>query len=484
MTITSTLHNALSGLAAVSRSADVVSSNVANALTEGYARRELSLSAQSLGGNGAGVSVDAVTRAVNQTVLADRRLADAELANADVRSAFLAQVEGRIGTPDDAGSLSARLTELESALIEAASRPDSEARLGSVLTAAKNVTKAVAAISGAIQQSRMEADSGIASAVNSLNGMLVEIRDLNVEITSARASGRDATALMDQRQTLVDKVSEIVPVREVPRQGDQVALFTTGGAVLLEGTPARIGFTAVGVIAPDMTMTGGALFGLTLNGMPISPSDTGVMGGGRLGALFAVRDDLAVTAQTQIDALARDLIGRFQSSAVDPTLGPGSPGLFTDSGNSLNVADEVGLSARLSVNALADPSRGGSLWRLRDGLGAAMPGPVGDATLLNALSAALADPVTPASGSFGGAARSASGLAADILSQIAGARQSAEDAQGYASARQEALTVLQLQDGVDTDREMQMLLVIEQAYAANARVIKTVDELIQQLIGM
>lgn len=484
MSITGALNNALTGLSAVARAADVTSSNVSNALTEGYARRELSLVSQSLGGDGAGVKILGVTRAVDMAVLADRRLADAEVANADVRSGFLQRIEERIGMPETPGSLSSRLVALESALIEAASRPDSETRLNTIATAAKSLTGVMASISKDIQQARMQADSAIGAQVTALNEMLVEIRDLNVAITSARASGRDATALMDQRQTLVDRVAEIVPVREVARDRDQIALFTTGGAILLEGTPARIGFAAVGVITPDMTQSGGALFGLTINDTPVSSADGGVIGGGTLGALFAVRDELAVSAQGQMDAFARDLIARFESPAVDPTLAPGAPGLFTDAGGPLVIADEVGLSARIALNALVDPRQGGVLWRLRDGLGAVVPGPVGDATRLNALADVLTGPVIPASGAFIGAARSASGLAADILSQIVGARQRADETQGYAAARQEAMTSLQLQEGVDTDREMQNLLVIEQAYAANARVIKTIDALIQQLIGL
>ena len=35
---------------------------------------------------------------------------------------------------------------------------------------------------------------------------------------------------------------------------------------------------------------------------------------------------------------------------------------------------------------------------------------------------------------------------------------------------------------VDTDQELQRLLIVEQAYAANARVIETIDRLIQNLL--
>jgi flagellar hook-associated protein 1 FlgK len=109
---------------------------------------------------------------------------------------------------------------------------------------------------------------------------------------------------------------------------------------------------------------------------------------------------------------------------------------------------------------------------------------VGDATGLQALADALARTRVPASGSFIGAARSASGLAADIASQIAGARLSAEAAGAHSAARQSALSDLELADGVDTDAELQNLLLVEQAFSANARVIQTMDELIQQLLGI
>ncbi|GAB4386326.1 flagellar hook-associated protein FlgK [Albidovulum sp.] len=484
MSLSATLANALSGLTATSRRAEVVSSNVSNALTEGYARRELNLSAQSLGGTGAGVRIDGVTRSVNTALLTDRRLADAAAGNSQNRTAFLTRIEELIGTPDDAGSLSARLAELDAALVQASSRPDSQARLQTVIDSANRLTAHLNTLSDGIQQERMDADAAIARQVATLNESLAGIDRLNAEILTQRASGRDATALMDQRQRLVDRVAEIVPVREVARDHDQISLFTTGGAILLEGNPATIGFAPVGVITADMTLASGALSGLTINGMPVPSGDDGVLGGGTLGAMLAIRDDLAPKAQAQIDAFARDLIARFEDPAVDATLAPGQAGLFTDAGQPLDPLLEEGLAGRIELNALVDPAQGGALWRLRDGLGAAAAGNVGNATLLDALRGALIAPRVPASGTFIGAQRTAHGLAADVLSSVASDRQGAETRQSYAVARQEALTELFLADGVDTDAEMQELLLVEQAFAANARVVQTVDDLIQQLIGL
>lgn len=484
MSISTSLNNALSGLTASARAAEVVSSNTANVMTAGYARRDLSLSAQSVGGQGAGVRILGVNRIVNEAVLADRRLSDAEAGNARLQTTFFRDIETVLGNPGEPGSLSGRIAAFGSSLIDAASRPDSEGRLSNTLSSAKAVASHLNEISKELAQSRMSADQQIGQQVQQLNDTLAQVDRLNAEILSHRASGRDANALMDQRQTLVDTIGQIVPIRQVQRDHEQIALFTTGGAVLLEGNPAQIEFTPVGIITPDMTLASGALSGLKMNGIDVPPVEPGLLGGGTLGALFQIRDRLAPGAQTQIDALARDLIGRFADPTVDSTLAPGAAGLFTDGGAAFDPFDEIGLAGRISVNDLVDPVQGGQLWRLRDGLGAAAPGSVGNGSLLLGLSNALSRQIVPVSGVFIGAARSASGLASDILSQISGDRQSSESHQAYTVAQQEALTEMTLADGVDVDHELQKLLQIEQAYAANARVIQTVDQMIQQILEL
>lgn len=484
MSISTSLNNALSGLTASARAAEVVSSNTANVMTAGYARRDLSLSAQSIGGQGAGVRVLGVDRIVNEAVLADRRLSDAEAENSRLQTIFFRDLEAVLGNPGDPGSLSDRIAAFGSSLIEAASRPDSEARLANTLASAKSVASHLNTISKEIAQARMSADQQIGLQVQQLNETLAHVDRLNAEILSHRASGRDANALMDQRQNLVDTISRIVPIRQVQRDHEQISLFTTGGAVLLEGNPARIEFTPVGVITPDMTLASGALSGLKINDIDVPPVEPGLLGGGTLGAQFQIRDRLAPEAQTKIDALARDLIARFSDQTVDSTLAPGAPGLFTDGGAALDPLDEIGLAGRIMANEVVDPAQGGGLWRLRDGLGAASPGSVGNGSLLTALSNTLSRQIIPVSGGFIGAARSASGLASDILSQISGARQASESHQAYAVARRDSLTEMALADGVDVDHELQKLLQIEQAYAANARVIQTVDQMIQEILEL
>lgn len=482
MTITSAFSNALTGLTASARMAEIVSSNTANALTEGYARRELVLSPQSLGGNGAGVKINGVSRQINESTLQDRRLADAAAANAGIRTEFLDRFEALLGVSTDSDALTARVADLESALVEAASLPESEARLAAVVDSAEEVAQHLNAISKDIEEVRTKADHSIGDEVERLNTTLKQIDELNHEILVQKSSGNDATALQDQRQGLIDQVSAIVPVRQVTRENYQISLYTTGGAILLDDNPVEVGFTPVNIVTADMTQASGALSGLTIAGNPVSSSDSGVLGGGSLGALFAVRDELAPEAQAQIDGFARELVERFSSSTADSTLPPGLPGLFTDNGGAFDPADEVGLAGRIGVNTLVVPEAGGELWRLRDGLGAATPGPVSNATALQALVDTLSLSQSPASSSLSSAQRSVAGLASDMLSKASQARQSSEMIESYAVARQEAATELVLADGVDTDYEMQTLLKVEQAYAANAKVLQTLDQLLQQIL--
>ncbi len=94
MTIAGSLNNALSGLTATARATEVVSSNVANANTPGYATRQLEVSSQYLGGTTGGVKVNGVVRNVDQGVINDRVLSDASAGHDSALSAFLNDLEG------------------------------------------------------------------------------------------------------------------------------------------------------------------------------------------------------------------------------------------------------------------------------------------------------------------------------------------------------------------------------------------------------
>lgn len=482
MSISASLSNALSGLTAVSRIAETVSSNIANASTKGYGPREVVLVHRSIDGRGAGVMVAGISRQSDPVLLADRRNAESLLAQITVKADFLSSIEGKIGFPDDPSSLTGRMSHLDSALIEASSRPDSDARLQSVFNAASALATHLNEASDAVQTERMRADQEIARSVETLNTSLQQIAKLNAQIVRLDPTRQGGSDLFDQRQRLIDGISEIIPIRELPRQKNAVALMTQGGTLLLDLKPAEIEFSATGTIVPEMSFAASSLSGLTINGKSISTdSNSNQISGGRLAALFNLRDEQAPSVQTKLDAVARDLIERFEDPTVDPTLTIGDPGLFTDNGLALSIADELGLSGRITINGRVNPDNGGELWRLRDGIGATTPGAVGDSTLLNSLGEALNINRVAATGGFT-LSQSAMGLAGDLLSQVSVSLHDTEIERSYASSQSETLIGLELNNGVNTDYELQKLLRVEQAYAANARVISTIDEMIQSIL--
>ena len=138
MSITVSMANALSGLSAAARSAEVISANVANAMTEDHGRREVVLSA-----NAGGVKVVGVDRISDPTIRGDRREAQAGQSNSQTKADSLLRIEQEIGLPDEPGSLSSAIADFDLSLIEAASQPNAQARLDAVLRAAQGITQKI-----------------------------------------------------------------------------------------------------------------------------------------------------------------------------------------------------------------------------------------------------------------------------------------------------------------------------------------------------
>ncbi|MGH1463870.1 MAG: flagellar hook-associated protein FlgK [Cognatishimia sp.] len=482
MSITGALSNALSGLTASARAAQVGASNLSNALTPGYGRRQLELAARGYGTTG-GVSVIGVNRLVDPATIADRRIAAADHAGASAQSGFYEKLSVLLGEPGAANALDHRFSAFEDALITAASRPDLPERLTQVAHAAQQLTDHFQMISGGIQTQRETADTAVNQMVTQLNNDLSQLSDLNGRIARTRNAPDDLLALQDARQQLIDGISEIVPVRVIARDHGVVALYTTGGGILIDGAAPELGFQTTPTIEPHMTYENDLLSGITLNGkaLNITPGQ-GPLRGGALAAQIAIRDDLALDAQAHLDGLAHELVARFQDPALDSSLAATDAGLFTDTGARFDAADEIGLSGRITLNTFVSPTDSSTVWRLRDGLGAIAAGPTGDAALLQAMHNTMTTPQTAASPLFGSASSALNALTGRVLTHFSSARFASDNRQGFFAAQLSTLEAKEFAQGVDTDQELQQLLLVEQSYAANARMIETLDGLIQTLI--
>lgn len=400
MSLAKALSNAVSGLTATTRGTEIVADNLANIQTPGYARREIVLGARGLGGNGGGVRIDGISRVVNAGLLAEQRLAAAAKAEASTRLDFLQKMEEVIGLPGSAGGLGGALTAFHASLLDASGRPEDENRLLSLAQSVKELVARINTASDAVQDARTIADSAIALNVGLLNDSLAQVAYLNRRISIISGQGKDPSPLIDQRQTAIDQIGSIVPVQEIARNAGTVALFTIGGAPLLEGTvPSQIAFEPASHLSAERSVDDGIVGRLIVDGKELSAARMRFFSGGTLAANFEIRDYLGPQIQQELDSFVLELHDRFADPAVDSTISANVAGLFVDGGDRAVPEKMTGLATRISLNSAVDPSAGGEVWRLRDGLGAAKAGPAGDSTRLIELEKALLRKSAPSAGS-------------------------------------------------------------------------------------
>lgn len=481
MSISNALSNALSGLNASSRRAEVASNNIANATTEGYARQTVDTNNRVTGGRSDGVSVGPVERASDPRLSASRREADAQ-ASADARIATGARtIADAIGAPDDPGSLFNRIAAMESSFRGVAENPESTALQERAAAAAGDVATQFNTIAETINTARTNADGDIARSVERVNSALQEFKKFNDEIGAATAGGRSTAGYEQGRDAALDTIAEYLPIRTISRGTGQLAVLTETGVTLVDGTARELSFDPTPVVTQTMDRRNGvgSLSGLTVDGVDISPgSSPQSVTSGAIAGLFEVRDGLGLDAIAELDTLAGDMGARFQQAGL---AGADGRGLFTDAGAAVGASPAPGLAARLTLNEQVDPAAGGEAWRLRDGLDAVSPGPAANSTFAQSLVDAMTQ--TQTAGSTLSTPRSAAGLAADFGSLFERRGQTFEDAAAHSAGRSAVLLDAETSIiGVDVDQELQELILIEQAYAANARVMQVADRLVQRLL--
>lgn len=486
MSLSLSLNHALTGLRATTAQTDLIANNVSNALTEGYARREIELSAAVIAGAGAGVRVDGINRVTSPYLTEARRFADAEAGYANETAEARARLADVIGQPGAAGAFASLADALDTAMAAAADTPESTPLLSNAVSAAGDYVDAIRRIASEAMDLRSEADASIAQQVATVNTTLGQIKDLNTEIRTRTLTGADVSGLQDQRERLISGVTEIIPLRVVDRPNNEIALYARNGGQLLDGRVYELDFEPTRVVAPNQTIANGALSGISIRDVDIPIGEGGgggLLDGGSLSAAFELRDGVLPGFADDLDGLAGDAILRVQGLAADPTIGAADPGLFTDEGLFYDPANQLGVALRISLNDAVVPSAGGEVTRLRDGLAAIASGEVGESAVLRGLQDALLAPVTAPAGLSLSGDRSTSGFAVELSSAALSSSATAEEDAAFNAGRLAALSDAELAEtGVDTDQQLSRLLLVEQAYAANARVIQVVDELLARLL--
>ncbi|MEO8452342.1 MAG: flagellar hook-associated protein FlgK, partial [Gemmatimonadota bacterium] len=219
MSLSSLLSIARGALLAQQRAVDVIGHNIANAETPGYTRQRVMLSAAApqtippLGQIGRGVTITGIQRARSGFLDDSFRSESGLEARYTTLHQTLDQVSGILAEPTDSG-ISASLDDLIGSFQSLASNPTDGASRAVVVASAVSLADKLHSIDTRLQDVANNIDAQLQESVRDANSAITEISSLNSQI---RAAGGAAPDLLDRRDQLIDKLSDIVSVRVIPQ---------------------------------------------------------------------------------------------------------------------------------------------------------------------------------------------------------------------------------------------------------------------------
>lgn len=365
MSLSQALATAMSGLRANQAALALVSSNVANAETPGYIRKSLIQTAETTANYGSSVRVAGVNRELDAFVQAQLRTEMSGAAYANIRSTFLANLQGVYGNPDSTGTLEAAFNTLTTAIQALSTSPDSQsARIG-VINAAQNIAQQLNQASQGVQALRNTAENGLASAVSTANNAMSQIAAINNQLLGSNQTDASTASLLDQRDQYINQLSQLMDVKVIANGSNQVSVFTTSGVQLVGVEAAKLTFDAQGTVTPntfwDADPTKSALGTLKIDfphGGSMDLIATNSIRSGAIAGYIELRDKTLVQAQSQLDQLAASLSSTLsdQTVAGTPASTAGGDGFDLDlnglqNGNTVHVSykDSTGTVHNLSI---------------------------------------------------------------------------------------------------------------------------------------
>ncbi len=502
MSLDAALGIAGSGLLAVQRALAQTGQNVSNANTAGYTAKTLPMQALYGGGQPMGVQGGEAQRAVDAALQAQMGNATADQAGAALREAVLQGVEGAYGSvagPDGASSLADDMGALRSAFITLQASPEDAAAQRAAVAVGGKVAQDFNSVGAAIGKARQQAQDAIGTQVNVINGALRQIGGLNAQIRAATLAGAGTADLADSRDQAVQTLSAALRITTVQQPDGSLLVMSQGGVVLPTDPNQDALSTAPANVAPPAYHGGaGVLPGVFLQGQDV----TGQLSGGRLGAATTLRDTTLPRFQAELDNAAGSLAFRFDQQGL--TLFTGPTGAVPNMALGYLASGALGFANQIQLN----PAVAANPALVRDGdhaTGGFTPNPVGgpsgfsalvDNVVNNSFGPQLAAGVpwpSPATNGLGPDGSLASPFNAPPLLQDYAATVQATQTQDRAAAstvKDSAAGLLaslqqrfNTQAGVNVDTEMTNMIRLQQAYAANAKVMSTVQSMWDTLLG-
>ncbi len=347
MSLNSILGAATSGLFAAQTQLKVVSDNIANVNTPGYAQEAVSQTPVAGSDLAGGVQIGQITRVVDQFLQQASLNAQAQSGSSGAMSSMLDQAQQLFGDPSTSTGYFSQLEQTFADITSAIQSPSSTVPRDQVVADVQNFLSQSSSISNQLQQLSVQADSQISDNVTKANNLLSQISQLNQSIVAEKASGGGAAGSQNAQSALVDQLSSLLDVKVSARADGGVDIRAGDGSLLVgTGGAATLSYSSSGATAGQLMVTqaNGQARQLTANS-------------GALQGLLAMRNQQLPSISSQLDqyvSQAVDQINRAHnaSTAVPPpnTLTGANTGLdlptalsgFTGK-SSIGVVDQNGV---------------------------------------------------------------------------------------------------------------------------------------------
>lgn len=460
-----TLNTALTGLLAHRRSLDVIGHNVANANTPGFTRRRAELTplnATSVPGVfagtdrlGGGVMVDGITR-IRDEFLETRALREHGIGGrAATEATMLSAIEAAIPEPSDTG-LAAQLAEFWSAWDDAANAPGDTAVRTALLERATTLMNSVQRVAGQFSAMRDNVVQQTEATVAQVNATAARVAELNGQIQAATTAGLDPHDLSDQRDLLIIELGQLAGVQTQMRAGGVMDVFLAGAPLVTNNKAFALQVAETGPMAPPLD---GAGFNRVevqwaIDGSPATVTE------GKVAGMLAGANVHLPQAMVELNNVVATMVNDV--NALHST----GQGLDTVNDLNLNFFDPAGTTA-LTVSLSADVAGQPSRIALAAAGGGALDGSIAQQL------AALAGSSTGADAAY-----------QQMVGRIGVATQTAQRRESIQESMVQAADDARMSvSGVSLDEELTSMVQSQRAYEAAARLLTTVDQMLDTLIN-
>jgi flagellar hook-associated protein 1 len=310
MSVSSLLNIGARAMTANYAALQVTGNNVANANTAGYSRQSVelqtSLSQQTGSGFfGTGVDVATVTRAHSDFLTREAATTASLAAADDARNQQLQQLEQVFPTGENGLGYAAQ--QVFNAFVDVSNQPQDSSARQVALARVGDMAAQFSSASDQLDSLQDGITQDLKTAVASVNSLTSRIAGLNAKIASAQASGHDPNTLLDQRDTAIADLSNIVQVSTVAASDGSVGVFLGGGQKLVLGAEATPLTTVADPYDPSKVQIG-IKEGATTRAFP-----DGFIAGGSVAGLLRVQNHDIGDARGLIGQMASAIAGALNS---------------------------------------------------------------------------------------------------------------------------------------------------------------------------